>query len=148
MDPSKRYATIVLAIGALVLLTAIVIGQHMGTRLLGQSTELSPTVLPTVLITPEPAYESAGTYGPDWRRSQTLSAAPDPGFPDPRVPPVPLPTRPPAPTPPPHPVSPIPTQNPNVPIWDRSPEPTASPGIPSTPRSQAAVTPGATSPPS
>jgi len=126
MDPSKRFATVVLAIGTVVLLSAIGIGQHMGFRLLGQSTELSPSVLPTVLITPEPMYESGSVYGPDWRRSQTLSAAPDPGFPDPRVPPVPLPTRLPPPTP--RPRSSAPTLNPNVPVWRQTPIPTAAPG--------------------
>jgi hypothetical protein len=144
MDPSKRFATIVLALGTVVLLAAIALGQHMGYHLLGQSTELTPAVLPTVLITPEPAYESAASYGPDWQRSQTLSGAPDPGFPDPRVPPVPLPTRPPAPTPSPQPKAPTP--NPNIPIWDRSPAPSASPTSGAKPVSQAA-SPGATSPP-
>jgi hypothetical protein len=145
MDPSKRFATIVLALGTVVLLAAIEIGQHMGYRILGQSTELNAAVLPTVLITPEPANAGqAGSYGPDWQRSQTLSAAGDPGFPDPRVPPVPLPTRRPAPTPTPPPATPTP--NPNIPIWDRplpSPSPSASPSA----QPEAAASPGATSRP-
>lgn len=145
MDPSKRFATIVLALGTVVLLVAIGVGQRMGYRILGESTELSPAALPTVLITPEPAFESSASYGPDWRRSQTLSGAPDPGFPDPRVPPVPLPTRPPPPTPKPQPATPTP--NPNIPIWDRTTAPSAPPTASPTPKMQAAATPGATSPP-
>ncbi|MGH7738399.1 MAG: hypothetical protein ACREMP_11120 [Candidatus Tyrphobacter sp.] len=138
MDPSKRFATIVLALGTIVLLVAIGIGQRMGYRILGQSTELTPSVLPTVLITPEPEYQSAASYGPDWRRSQTLSAAADPGFPDPRVPPVPLPTRRPPPTAPP--ASPTPTPNLNLPIWRRAtPLPTPMPIA--SPTASAAATP-------
>ncbi|HEY9084710.1 MAG TPA: hypothetical protein VIN40_02015 [Candidatus Tyrphobacter sp.] len=148
MDPSKRFAALVLALGTVVLLLAIAVGQRMGYRLLGQSTELTPAVLPTVLITPEPADANGGVYGPDWRRSQTLSGAPDPGFPDPRVPPAPLPTRPPAP-PPPSPERATPTRNPNIPIWRQSPIPTESP-VPASPRAAAtgaAPSPGATAHP-
>lgn len=145
-DPSKRYVAIVLGLGTLVLLLAIVIGERMGYHLLGQSTELSPAILPTVLITPEPPDAGSGVYGPDWKRSETLSGAPDPGFPDPRVPPVPLPTRQPAPKP--SALPPTPTPNPNIPIWRRqSPMPTPIPPT-TTPQAQAAVSPGATSPPS
>lgn len=146
VDPSKRYVAIVLGLGTLVLLLAIVLGERMGYHLLGESTELSPAVLPTVLITPEPPDASSGAYGPDWKRSQTLSGAPDPGFPDPRVPPEPLPTREPAPSPS---TRPSPTPNPNIPIWRRqSPMPTPIPASTPTPKAQAAVSPGATSPPS
>jgi hypothetical protein len=136
-----------------VLLAAIAIGQVMGYRVLDQSTELHPAVLPTVLITPEPLDSNGAAYGPGWQRSQTLSAAPDPGFPDPRVPPVPLPTLQPQPKPKPTPV-PTATPNPNIPIWDRSPFPppeatpaaTVSPS-PTTRPEAAVATPGATSPP-
>ncbi len=146
MDPSNRFATVVLAIGTVVLLVAIVLGQHMGYRLLGQSTDLNPAALPTALITPEPPGESTTTsYGPNWQRTQTLTGAPDPGFPDPRVPPVPLPTSPPPPTPTPTPKGPTP--NPNIPIWDRSPFPTMAPSPSETPKG-VAPSPGATSPPS
>ncbi len=145
MGSSKRFAIVVLALGTVVLLAAIAIGQLMGYRLLGQATELSPTVLPTVLITPEPSDAGSGTFGPDWQRSQTLSGAPDPGFPDPRVPPVPLPTRPPVPTPTPKP--PGPTPNPNIPIWRQSPLPTATPSPAGSPEARAVASPGATTPP-
>lgn len=122
LDPSRRFATVVLAAGAIVLLVAIVIGQRMGDRVLGQATEHS---LPSVaaVVTPEP-YASAGPYGPDWKRSETLSAAADPRFPDPRIPPQPLPT--PAATPKPL-VAPTATYNPNLPIWRQKPLPTATP---------------------
>jgi hypothetical protein len=156
MHPSKRFSTVVLALGTVVLLAAVVIGQVMGYRVLNQSTELHPLVLPTVLVTPEPADTSGPAYGPDWRRTQTLSAAPDPGFPDPRVPPVPLPTPTPTPKPTPTPV-PTPTPNPNIPIWDRSPFPTMAPsaspagplpsGAPQPSPSSLAASPGATTPP-
>ncbi len=135
MGSSKRFAIVVLALGTVVLLAAIAIGQLMGYRLLGQATELSPTVLPTVLITPEPSDAGSGT----------LSGAPDPVFPDPRVPPVPLPTRPPVPTPTPKP--PGPTPNPNIPIWRQSPLPTATPSPAGSPEARAVASPGATTPP-
>lgn len=123
LDPNHRFATLVLAAGAVVLLAAIAIGQRMGDRVLGQATEHA---LPSVaaVVTPEP-YASSGPYGPNWKRSETLSAAPDPRFPDPRVPPQPLPTPPPA-TPKPR-TAPTPTINPNVPIWRQKPLPTATP---------------------
>jgi hypothetical protein len=154
MDPSKRFSAVVLALGTVVLLAAIAIGQVMGYRVLNQSTELHPAVLPTVLVTPEPIGTSGPAYGPDWHRTQTLSAAPDPGFPDPRVPPVPLPTPTPTPKPTPAPL-PTPTPNLNIPIWDRSPFPTMAPspsaspssGAPEPSPSSLAASPGATSPP-
>ncbi|HKE37659.1 MAG TPA: hypothetical protein VKB39_09505 [Candidatus Baltobacteraceae bacterium] len=127
LDPSNRFATLVLAAGAVVLLAAIGIGQRMGDRVLGQATEHA---LPSIaaVVTPEP-YASSGPYGPDWKRSETLSAASDPRFPDPRVPPQPIPTLPPTPKPK---VSPTPTINPNVPIWRQKPLPTATPFEPPT----------------
>lgn len=143
MDPSKRFAALVLALGTAVLLLAIAVGQGMGYHLLGQSTELTPTVLPTVLITPEPVDASGGAYGPDWRRSQTLSAAPDPGFPDPRVPPEPLPARPPAPRPP-SPTHAKATPNPNIPIWRQNPIPTPAPPSPRAAATGPVPSPGAT----
>lgn len=116
MDPSKRFITLVLAAGVLVLFAAIAIGQRMGDRVLGQAANSGPAAMP--LITPAPS-ASPIPYGPDWKRSQTLAAAPDPGFPDPRIPPKPLPTLP--PTPKPAPATHTPTPNPNLPIWDQSP---------------------------
>jgi len=125
-DSSKRFLTIALGAGAVVLLAAIAIGQHMGDRVLGAATQRS-LPLASELATPEP-YATSGPFGPDWRESETLSAAADPRFPDPRVPPQPLPTRLPA-TPAPL-VPATPTPNPNIPIWRQQPLPTATP-IPS-----------------
>jgi hypothetical protein len=124
MDPSKRFVTVVLAAGVLVLLIAIAIGQRMGTRVLVQATQ-SDNMQSTPIITPMPE-ATAANYGPDWKRSQTLSAAGDPGFPDPRIPPKPLPTLEPTATPSPKPKW---TPNPNLPIWDQTalPSPSASP---------------------
>jgi hypothetical protein len=123
-DRSRHFASIVLAAGAVVLLAAIAVGHSMGDRVLGQATERS---LPPMLVvgTPEP-YATAGPFGPDWKESEALSAPPDPRFPDPRVPPVPLPTlRPATPAPSPSPVTPTP--NPNIPIWRQQPLPTPTP---------------------
>ena len=124
MDPSKRFVTLVLAAGVLVLLIAIAIGQRMGTRVLVQANN-SGNLDATPIVTPlAPSTPSA--YGPDWKRSTTLAAAVDPGFPDPRVPPKPLPT--PEPTPK---ATPTPkwTPNPKIPIWDQTalPSPSESP---------------------
>lgn len=124
LDPSNRFATFVLGIGTLVLLAAIGVGQRMGDRVLGQATEHSLPPLSSVLPTADPNATS-GPYGPDWKRSETLSAAPDPRFPDPRVPPRPLPT--PLPRPTAAPVAATPTPNPNIPIWRQVPLPTATP---------------------
>jgi hypothetical protein len=139
LDPANRFATLVLAAGAVVLLAAIGIGQRMGDRVLGQATERA---LPSIaaVVTPEP-YASSGPYGPDWKRSETLSAASDPRFPDPRVPPQPIPTIPPTPTPK---ASPTPTINPNIPIWRQQPLPTATPYEPTdelSPEPSATVSP-------
>ena len=127
-DPSKRFITLVLALGIVVLAVAIAVGEHMGERVLGQATEKRLSNISPVTITPAPNPTTA-PYGPDWKQSQVLAAASDPGFPDPRVPPVPIPTPAPAPsyvpdrgavplgraTP-----RPTPTPNLNLPIWRRS----------------------------
>jgi hypothetical protein len=90
MDPSKRFVTLVLAAGVLVLLLAILLGERMGDRVLVQASDSgAKNTLP--VVTPVPP-QTPAPYSADWKRSQALSAAPDPGFPDPRVPPRPLPT--------------------------------------------------------
>jgi len=118
-----RLPTILLAAGAGVLLVAVFVGERMGNRVIGQATgaalESTPAVTPAAGATPAP-------YGPDWKRSQALSAAGDPHFPDPRVPPQPLPTPIPAPTQSPTPLL-TPTPNPNIPIWRQQPLPTFRP---------------------
>jgi hypothetical protein len=119
MDPSKRFITLVLAAGVAVLLAAILIGEQMGSRVLVAAANANgPT---QAIVTPVPS-SSGGPFGPDWKRSQTLAAPVDPGFPDPRVPPRPLPT--PQMTPRPKPTV---TVNPNLPIWDQTPIPTGEP---------------------
>jgi hypothetical protein len=120
-----RFPTIVLAVGAAVLLLAVAIGERMGNRVIGQANEQTlQSVIPQA-VTPAPD-ASPQPYGPDWKRSQALSAAGDPRFPDPRVPPQPLPTLAPTPTPHPTPI-PTPTPNPNIPIWRQRPFPTVVP---------------------
>lgn len=114
-------------VGAAVLLLAVAIGEQMGNRVIGQANEQTlQSVIPQA-VTPAPD-GSPQPYGPDWKRSQALSAAGDPHFPDPRIPPQPLPTLAPTPTPRPTP-KPTPTPNPNIPIWRQSPLPTLAPSI-------------------
>jgi|HubBroStandDraft_4_1064222.scaffolds.fasta_scaffold00008_99 hypothetical protein len=127
MHPSTRLPTILLAAGAAVLLIAVAIGENMGDRVIGQATEQSLQSVGTVSVSPSPN-GAAHAYGPDWKRSQALSAAADPRFPDPRVPPQPLPTLAPTPKPRPTPV-PTPTPNPNIPIWRQKPLPTVAPSL-------------------
>jgi hypothetical protein len=118
MDPSKRFVTLVLAAGVLVLLLAIELGEHMGDRVLVQAAG-SGALNTLPIVTPVPA-STTGPFNPDWKRSQALSAAPDPGFPDPRVPPVPLPT--------PIPRTPKPEPTPSAtPAELETPSPTAEP---------------------
>jgi hypothetical protein len=125
MQPSMRVPTIVLAVGAVVLLAAVAIGERMGNRVIGQATEQQLQSVVPAAVSPSPN-SSPKAYGPDWKRSQSLSAAGDPRFPDPRVPPKPLPTLPPTPKPRPTPV-PTPTPNPDIPIWRQKPLPTFTP---------------------
>jgi hypothetical protein len=121
MDPTKRRLTAVLAAGVVVLLAAILIGEHMGDSVIVEAVDAGK-LSQTLLVTPVPQSSSA-PYGPDWKRSQMLAAAPDPNFPDPRIPPKPLPTLQPSPTPA---VTPTWTPNPHIPIWDQTPPPSPS----------------------
>ncbi|MGD0968342.1 MAG: hypothetical protein ABR949_08665 [Candidatus Aquilonibacter sp.] len=118
----NRFVTAVLAAGVLVLLAAILLGEHMGDRVMVEAAD-SGNLTQTPLITPVPQ-PTDGPYGPDWKNTQTLAAAVDPRFPDPRVPPKPLPT--PERTPSPSPTASW-TPNPNVPIWDQTKLPSPSP---------------------
>jgi hypothetical protein len=125
MHPSARLPTILLAVGAVVLLVAVAVGERMGNRVIGQATEQTLQSVAPQAVTPAPD-ATPQPYGPDWKRSQALSAAGDPHFPDPRVPPQPLPTPAPTPKPAPTPV-PTPTPNPNIPVWRQQPLPTVRP---------------------
>jgi hypothetical protein len=130
-DPSKRFLTIVLGLGIIVLVAGIALGEREGNHVIGQVTEKRIESIAPVTVTPAPLQTGANAYGPDWKRTDVMSAAPDPQFPDPRVPPVPPPTPPPPPkfTPPPlERPTPTPTPNMNVPIWRRyAPLPTVPP---------------------
>ncbi|HLX25546.1 MAG TPA: hypothetical protein VKR05_01030 [Candidatus Cybelea sp.] len=144
MHPSTRFPTLLLAAGAVVLLLAVAVGERMGNRVIGQATEQTlQSVIPQA-VTPAPD-ATPRPYGPDWKRSQALSTAGDPRFPDPRVPPQPLPTLPPTPKPTPTPVRVVtPTPNPNVPIWRQKPFATFEPSP--EPSSQGSALPGAPTP--
>ncbi|MBV9719687.1 MAG: hypothetical protein JOZ77_10225 [Candidatus Eremiobacteraeota bacterium] len=120
-----RFPSLVLLVGAGVLLLAVAVGERMGNRVIGQATEQTlQSVIPSAITPPPNA--APKPYGPDWKRSQALSAAGDPRFPDPRVPPQPLPTPLPSPTARPTPV-PTPTPNPNLPVWRQRPFATFTP---------------------
>jgi hypothetical protein len=123
MDPTKRFVTLVLAAGVIVLIGAIALGERMGERVLVDATDSGSNVQ-SPLVTPLPESTATGPYGPDWKRTQPLAAATDPNFPDPRIPPKPLPTLPPTPKPT---ATPKWTPNPNIPIWDQTPPGSASP---------------------
>ncbi|HTZ55471.1 MAG TPA: hypothetical protein VMB20_10455 [Candidatus Acidoferrum sp.] len=122
MHPSNRFATVLLAAGVVVLLIAILLGEHMGDRVMTEAAE-SGSLNTTPIVTPVPE-PTTGPYGPDWKNTQALAAAPDPHFPDPRVPPTPLPTPEAPPTPKPTPTW---TPNPNIPIWDQTSLPSPTP---------------------
>jgi hypothetical protein len=127
VDSSKRFVTLILAAGVAVLLIAIVVGERMGDRVLADAADTGSSAQ-TPLVTPLPESTATGPYGPDWRSNQPLAAATDPHFPDPRIPPKPLPTLPPTPKPTPTPKW---TPNPNVPIWDQTPPPASGAASPS-----------------
>jgi len=148
MDPQKRRLTVVLLAGAALLIVAILVGKAMGDRVMLHVTEQGLTGAGnTLLISPAPGPTAAAAYGPNWKRTQVLAAAPDPGFPDPRVPPAPLPTPEPTPKATPRPLpTPMPTPTP-MPIVTpaplptftpaSSPSPTGSPGASASPRASA-----------
>ncbi len=148
LDPSKRLITLVLLLGIAVLVTAISFGEHAGDKVIGQVTEKRLDSIAPITVTPAPIQKSASPYGPNWKRTVVMAAAPDPVFPDPRVPPLPLPTPGhPSPKPKPKPTelapTPSPTPNMNLPIWRRNaPLPTATPATQAgTALPQADVTP-------
>lgn len=131
-DSSKRFMTVVLVLGIIVLVAGIALGERAGDRVIGQVTEKRLESIAPVTVTPAPVKKSANQYGPYWKRTDVMAAASDPGFPDPRVPPVLPPTPTPVPKYTPPPATPAPTATPtpnmNLPIWRRAaPLPTATP---------------------
>lgn len=109
MGPRAGLST-VLVCGALVLLTAIAIGNNMGNRVLGQIANRGPGAV----VTPVPSPSVGDEDNADqvlWKRRRVLSVATDPAFPDPRV----------TPQPPPPPITPRP-----APQQTRTPRPTPS----------------------
>lgn len=148
LDPSKRLVTAVLALGILALLAGIWAGERGGNRVIGQVTEKRLKSIAPVTLTPAPAQTGSHPYGPDWKRTDVMAAAPDPQFPDPRVPPVPPPTPTPVPKVKAVPTAlptPTPTPNLNLPIWRRAaPLPTPTPvGGTASPGPQASNSPEA-----
>lgn len=137
LDPTKRFLTVILALGILALIAGIALGERAGDRVIGQVTEKRSDSIAPVTVTPEPQ-ETSAPYGPNWKRTEVMAAAADPDFPDPRVPPVPLPTPTPTPKWQPTPTPSLlpgstPTPNLNLPIWRRNaplptPTPTPVPG--------------------
>lgn len=126
MRSPNRFLTFVLGLGVVVLLAAILLGEHMGDHVLTEAADNGSASAPP-MVTPVPQATDV-PYSPDWKRTQVLAAATDPDFPDPRIPPKPLPTLPPPSSPTPSPTSTW-TPNPNVPIWDQSAPPSSSPGV-------------------
>jgi len=87
MGSRAGFSTLLVA-GAIVLLVAIALGNSMGNRVLGQVAGRLPEQATTAAPTPvESANDAASRV--QWKRTQVLSAATDPGFPDPRVTPEP-----------------------------------------------------------
>jgi hypothetical protein len=108
-------------LASVTLLFAIWVGNGMGSRVLGQITSRPPDLSITPMPLPSPtSADAASEVG--WKRTQVLSVATDPAFPDPRVtpePPVvatPRPTPTAKPTPSPSPRSAAPYTSPPLPI--------------------------------
>lgn len=153
LDPTKRFITAALALGILVLVVGIALGERAGDRVIGQVTEKRIESIAPVTVTPAPQKKPVSPYGPNWKHTDVMAAASDPGFPDPRVPPVlpPTPTPRPKTTPPPPTAAPTPTPTPNMnlPIWRRAaPMPTATPAETGSPGVEPSGSPEASASPS
>jgi hypothetical protein len=85
MGPRVDFSVLLFLSGAL-LLGAIALGNRMGNHVLVQVSERTE-VAPTPLLTPVPgAKDRQVSLG--WKKTQLVSVATDPAFPDPRVTPV------------------------------------------------------------
>jgi len=93
---SRQGLSTVLIFGSIVLVIAILIGNNMGNRVLGQiSNRGAGTATPIPIPSASPP--DTVTNRALWKRRQVLSVATDPAFPDPRItpePPVPATPRP------------------------------------------------------
>ena len=86
---SRYELSIVLIAGSFILLVAIVIGNSMGNKVLGQiASRASFSTTPVPIPTPSAGDEASRVLA---RRHEVLSVATDPGFPDPRITPEPPP---------------------------------------------------------
>lgn len=125
MGPRAGISSVLIA-GAIVLLIAIAIGNRMGNRVLGQVSghmrRSEPTpVIPQIGVKSDPATEV------NWKHTQVMSVATDPGFPDPRItPPPPPPPR----TPEPYTAPPLVVRHTPRPEPAPSREPYTSPPLP------------------
>ncbi|MDQ6932800.1 MAG: hypothetical protein M3160_06455, partial [Candidatus Eremiobacteraeota bacterium] len=64
LDPSRRFFTGVLLLGAVVLMAALAIGSHMADRVLVQVTERGNSGVPSTIVTPSPDATAGGPMGP------------------------------------------------------------------------------------
>jgi len=94
---SRYELSLILIAGSLMLLVAIVIGNSMGNKVLGQIASRASFATTPVPIPTHSAGDEANQVLA--RRRQVLSVATDPGFPDPRVTPEPPPPETPRPAP-------------------------------------------------
>lgn len=96
------------------LIVAVFFGNRMGDRVLSQvgaRVDLQPTAIASV----EPSIDPKDARRVFWKKTQVVTAATDPAFPDPRITPPPTAT--------PRPVTPVPTPSPPRPTATPSPAP-------------------------
>jgi hypothetical protein len=89
----------VLIIGAVVLVGAIVVGNSMGNRVLGQIGAHPFSSVPSPVAPSAAPSDVAEKNAGNWKKTQVMAVATDPGFPDPRVTPEPPPPETPRPRP-------------------------------------------------
>ena len=91
MSGKRPGLSIVLVMGALVLVIAILVGNNMGNRVLGQISSRGAGAAATPIPTPSAGASDSPQSRALWKRRQVLSVATDPAFPDPRITPEPEP---------------------------------------------------------
>jgi hypothetical protein len=125
MRRRKRSLTIFLLAGAALLVAAVFFGNRMGDRVISQvgaKIDLQPTTIPSVgPSAPDPS-DPKDERRVFWKKSQVVTAATDPAFPDPRV--TPPPTATPRPATPVPTARPKPTDTPYLPTPEITPAPT------------------------